>query len=222
MPDAPRFLLVRYNWRRDGNNLVRLPGSNVVAAFETADAADAVCRNREMEARGFVGNPFRLSPPHTSMPDPVFRDWLADHDLTPPADGDWVYWWDATAPYWTDRQSAAVWQALDRFRFFAVTERPVLYAVVETGWEYNDSGYTADAEGGTVMRLYRSREKAEAERDRLHALRVKRDEGVEWACYQCAGRLNADPFRPHSDETDRHPADAPFYEVIEVPAEDDP
>ena len=61
---------------------------------------------------------------------------------------------------------AAVWEVLDKVRFFAVREepvRPVGYAVVEINWEYNDEYYDADAEGGRLLKVYRSRERAEAE-----------------------------------------------------------
>src|SRR5207248_323709 len=99
-------------------------------------------------------------------------------DVDPPAPDkktgkrDWAKWWEKKSPKWTADQRAAAWEALDKVRFFRVSERPrrpVAYAVVKVIWGYNDEWYYPGAEGGEVQTLYRSRARAEAEADRLNA-----------------------------------------------------
>lgn len=66
----------------------------------------------------------------TSLPEPIFADWLLDCYLTPPIRKTgaekpgrvWADWWDAHAPQMTDYQHSRVWQALDKLRFFEVVE----------------------------------------------------------------------------------------------------
>lgn len=65
----------------------------------------------------------------TSMPEPIFCDWLREAGLEPPAEAaigrwlrDWASWWDQHAPRMTDHQRAKVWQALDRLRFYEIVE----------------------------------------------------------------------------------------------------
>jgi hypothetical protein len=70
----------------------------------------------------------------TSMPEPVFLDWLRDHGLTPPepgrrrkekeATGDrgWSRWWTGNAKKMTEYQIAKVWEALDRIHWYVIVE----------------------------------------------------------------------------------------------------
>jgi hypothetical protein len=175
---ATRFVLSRLNWVRVHHNkhreFERQPGEVRVAAFGTAEEAEAERRTREETARAKV-NPFLCNGfapfEQTSMPEGVFRDWLLDHGLDPPTKDDWAKWWKKGAPTWTADQRSAVWEACDKVRFYAVTARPaaaVVYAVVDVIWNYNDQWYDA-SEAERVTVAYRSRMKAEAECDRLNA-----------------------------------------------------
>lgn len=66
----------------------------------------------------------------TSMPEPIFLDWLREAGLEPPdarphgrtRERDWAGWWDQHSPRMTDLQRAKVWQALDRLRFYEIVE----------------------------------------------------------------------------------------------------
>jgi hypothetical protein len=83
----------------------------------------------------------------------------------------WAEWWKKNQKKLGPAKRAAVWEALDKVRFFAVREepaRPVGYAVMSISWEYNDETYDASPDGGVVQKVYRSRERAEAECARLN------------------------------------------------------
>jgi hypothetical protein len=121
--------------------------------------------------------------------------------------------------------------------------RPVGYAVLGINWEYNDENYDADAEGGRVTKVYRTREKAEAE-----CARRNEEARDDWLFVD----MQFEEFADESDEDDetdvmaafdmqeriRHKrgmtddqklkkgeglfntsADVPFFEVIEVELE---
>jgi hypothetical protein len=96
-----------------------------------------------------------------------------DHGVDPPPpNGAWAAWWTRNQKKLGAAGRAAVWEALDKVRFFAVREepaRPVGYAVVAVNWQYNDEYYDADPEGGRVVQVYRSRERAEAVCEELNA-----------------------------------------------------
>jgi len=100
-----------------------------VVAFTSRDAADAEAARREREARD-DRNPFthgKSIEQRTSMPEPVFCDWLGDAGIDPPGideDSDWAEWWHAHAAGWTPLQREKVWEALDLVRFFRVVELP--------------------------------------------------------------------------------------------------
>jgi hypothetical protein len=247
MPAGHRYVVHRLNWRRTPAGFVRLPGEIPVASFDTFEAAEAERRAREQTAQKAV-NPFAagLAPyEQTSMPPGVFRDWLLDAGIDPPQrfndPSAWGKWWDAEAPGWTADQTATVWEALDKARFFRVVERPkraVGYAVVEVVWGYNDEWYYSDGEGGTLIAVYRNRKRAEAvcaERNeqarREWADMVGEGPDDEYGGFEVADReeASADPFadadgRP-SDEDEgedlRKTSEVPFYEVIEVELEGD-
>lgn len=258
MADGVRYVIERLNWRRcDGFSPAgprrptfhRLPGETPVASFDSPAEAEAFCRAREAEARARVGNPFAGAdcPPvdRTGMPDGVFRDWLRDHGIEPPAapsPAGWVAWWDAESPGWTDAQRAAVWEALDGARFYRVAERPprpVAYAVVRVLWGYNDEWFYPGAEGGQVTAAYRSRARAEAEAARLTAAAREEWAGTLGGSGMGANQFDLEdrrlpgqdpldpPARPPEgrDEGDEDagymfgPDEVPFYEVVEIELE---
>jgi hypothetical protein len=182
MANAPatHFVVERLNWRRVGEAFYRLPGETRVAAFDDADAAEAYRREQEEMARRAV-NPFAGAAGGladlTDFAEPVWCDWLTDHDVEPPQPGpegrrDWAAWWGSASPGWSEAQRAAVWEKLDRALFFRVVERPrqaVGYAVVKVKWDYNDEWFYPGQEGGAVQKVYLRRDKAEAECTRLSA-----------------------------------------------------
>lgn len=168
------FVVERVNWRRGrGGAFVRHPGAVRVAAFDAFADASAFRWAEETRARAAV-NPFAgaLGCPaeQSHLPEPLLHDWLLDHGVEPPAPAagrrDWAGWWAESAPGWTDAQRAAAWEALDKVRFFRVTERPrrpVGYAVVRVIWGYNDEWFYPGGEGGETQTVYRTLARAEAE-----------------------------------------------------------
>src|SRR5207237_1435208 len=151
-----------------------LPGERRVGVFPDGEAAAVRTRQLEAEARGKV-NPFRCGvvwSDRSSMPEPIFRDFIRDAGIDPPADADLAGWWDEHAATLSAEQVSRVWEGLDRARFYRVEERPVrevVYAVVAIQWQYNDMWYYPGAEGGDSVAAYRSRERAEAEAARRDA-----------------------------------------------------
>lgn len=54
--------------------------------------------------------------------------------------------------------------------------KKTIYILSQIGWEYNDeSYYRPESEGGTPVKAYSTRAKAQAECDRLNAPLLKRD-----------------------------------------------
>ena len=203
-PPATRFVVKRFKWSEsyDGRRY-RQPGEVVVASFATIDEADADRRRREEEVRKRV-NPFSCGPAvnhWTHLDEPRLRDWLMDHGVDPPAPGKdgkapWATWWNKTGKKLSAEKRAAVWEALDRVRFFTVAEepvRPVGYAVIEVNWEYNDEYHSSYDDGGQLVKVYRSRERAEAE-----CARRNEEAREQW---DFAGNGDADPdeFDPDTD-----------------------
>ena len=171
---ATRFVLKRLNWAEhyDGT-LERQPGGRDVASFDTFDAADAEREARERACRELV-NPFACGAGvyfWTHLDEPRLRDWLMDHGVDPPQpkkDGtaDWVGWWKKGRHKLSAEKRHAVWEALDKVRFFAVSEEParaVGYAVMLINWENNDETYDAHPDQGEVLQVFRTRERAEQE-----------------------------------------------------------
>jgi hypothetical protein len=169
-----RFVVKRLKWAEqyDGKR-TRQPGEVAVVSFPTFEEADAERAKREEEYRKSV-NPFDCGPAvhyWSHLDEPRLRDWLMDHGITPPEpkkDGttNWSDWWKKNQKKLGPEKRAAVWEILDKVRFFAVREepvRPVGYAVIEINWEYNDEYFSADPEGGRLVKVYRNRERAEAE-----------------------------------------------------------
>jgi hypothetical protein len=243
---AVRYVVSRLNWRRTPAGFVRLPGEVRVASFDTIQEAEAERRRREADAREQV-NPFAsgLAPyEQTSLPPGIFRDWLLDAGIEPPPEPTsslaWAAWWEKQSPTWTADQRARAWEALDKTRFFAVEERPrrpVVYAVVSVTWNYNDQWYYANGEGGKVMDVYRSRERAEDDcalsnelaREQWAEVLEESGEPLEgmfdvFRREEAASDPFAAPLKPgpsQFDDSRQLGVDtAPFYEVVEVELED--
>jgi hypothetical protein len=165
------FVLSRLNWRPGNGGWWLAPGAVRLASFATRDEAEGDRIRREANARKRV-NPFRCGKPLaelTTLPEPIFLDWLADTGLSAPKPGkknaprDWAAWWDATRPQMSAEQHARLWEGLNRLCFFRVDERPdipVGYAVVSLNWQYNDEYHYLNSEGGAIEAVYRTRERA--------------------------------------------------------------
>lgn len=223
MAEPTRFVVRRLNWRPAGDAFIRLPGETRLASFDTFDDAEADRIRREHEVRGRV-NPFRCGTAFhtlTTLPEPVFADWVADAGLTPPerpAVGfvDWAAWWAAGHATWTEEQRARVWDGLNHVRFFEVIERPpsaVAYAVVRVMWEYNDNWYEPGAEGGRTVIAYRSREAAERRRAELEAGAEDRPSYVETGRWR---HENWPAIEGDGSVTEFGKSGAPMYEVVEI------
>jgi hypothetical protein len=170
------FVVMRYNWRRAGARWHLMPGSTRLASYPSRAEAEAEAARRERNARQRV-NPFTCGADLvalTSMPEPIFLDWIQDAGFTPPTPDawdlrDWPAWWDALPA--DPEPRARVWEAFDKLRFFLVVERPnvpVGYAVLSRCWQYNDEYYYLNHEGGQVQAVYRTRERALAAARELH------------------------------------------------------
>ncbi len=222
----PIWHIVRqFNWLRAGAVFFRGPGERRVARFDTAEEAAADGRDRERRVRERY-NPFRFGTAWhhlTTLPPPVFRDWLMDADITPPPAeevADWRPWWEAVKGELTPARFARVWDGLNRVRFHdVIARRPaeIAYCVNRVLWDYDDSWYYAGHEGGEPLTLYRTRERAERERERLEAeLRANpRERRTDW------GYFPRDPerfleFTGEADSSSVVHQDAPQYEVVEV------
>jgi hypothetical protein len=162
------FVVMRDNWRHHGRWL-RGEGQFRVAAFDSADQAEADRRRREDNARRRL-NPFecgRELTELTSYPEGVLVDWVQDAGLTPPAakrgKRDWEAWWDEVAPAAGPDQRAKVWEALDKLRFYHVVERPafaVAYVAVAPIWEETAGNAILFDEGGEIVSVHRTRRPA--------------------------------------------------------------
>lgn len=150
------------------------------------------------------------------------RDWLLDAGIDPPpADEliDWHTWYESAqfrAP-----QRAAVWQALDRVRFFRVVERPAsartAFVVMHREWDYNDEWYFSTEV--KPVEAYSTREKAEAVRQRRE--RVARQSwegaGLEVNSLRWAQLRPGDPLpQRRPEQFAQEDEDGLFYEVVEV------
>jgi len=226
MSDAARFVVRRLNWRPAGDRFIRLPGEVRLASFATFDTAENDRVARETEVRGRV-NPFKCGTAWhalTTFPEAVFRDWVADSGLAPPDGGldEWAAWWAGEPADRTAEQRWRVWDGLNRVRFFEVIDRPasaVAYAVVRVMWEYNDAWYEPGAEGGRTVRAFRSRERAEAERQRLDAEARRAWDDRHWVETR-RWELSAWPARGKAAGTESTEAferrGVPLYEVVEI------
>lgn len=123
------FVLHRLVWRRYRDGWLSLPGSDPVRTFADRGTAEATARDFEWDLRGRV-NPFRCGGPRlhyqTAFDAARLYDWCLDHGLDPPGVTDdsaaWAAWWDSDQEGFTPAQRAAVWEVLDRVRFYRVEE----------------------------------------------------------------------------------------------------
>jgi hypothetical protein len=253
-PAGTHFVVERFNWRRHGvtPTFHRLPGFTRIQSFDTREEAEAFRHAEEPKARAVV-NPFlgTLAPPtdQTDLPEHALCDWYMDHGFDPPAPDkktgkrDWAKWWQQGSKQRNGDRAAVAWEPLHKVQFYRIVERPkvpVVYALVSVNWDYNDEWYYPNAEGGTVMTVYRSREKAIKECERRNANEAEGwgemalDMGFEEAGANqfelndrvLPGRSPFDPppkpTKPPEDEDfgNLFPADeVPFYEVIEIEME---
>jgi hypothetical protein len=215
------FVVSRLNWRPTGSgDWWLVPGTARLASFAARDEAETERARREANARNRV-NPFRCGKPFeelTTLPEPIFLDWVSDTGLTPPkakkkAARDWAAWWDETRSEMVGEQHARLWEGLNKLHFFRVDERPdapLGYAVLSLNWEYNDGYYHLNDEGGTVQAVYRTRERA------LEAARAVRNshdgDSSRWL------PSGADLFDPET-YWEMAVSGVPRFEVVEVELE---
>jgi hypothetical protein len=123
------FAVQRTVWRRHEGRWLSLPGADPVRSFHDRPTAEAAAREMEWDLRRRV-NPFLCGAAalhyQTSFDAARLYDWCLDHGLDPPgvtADSAmWAAWWDTHQEGFTPAQRAAVWEVLDRIRFFRVVE----------------------------------------------------------------------------------------------------
>jgi hypothetical protein len=126
---GPVYVLERLAWRRHADRFLVVPGADPVRTFAERGAAEATARESEWAVRRRV-NPFRCGGPRlhyqTAFDAARLFDWCLDHELDPPevtpASATWAAWWDAQQAGFTDAQRAAVWEVLDRVRFYRIAE----------------------------------------------------------------------------------------------------
>jgi hypothetical protein len=234
MPDpSASFVVRRVGWTSRGGPPDdfprRLPATYPVASFPTSAEARAEARRLERKARRGV-NPFTLGGPalffQTSLDAGRLSDWLLDRGVTPPTNfeaghGAWLAWWTSKHQRLSEAGREAVWEALDKVRFFVVDEWPATaYAAVQIAWKLGVQRgdlLPSDCEGGYVRRLFRSRPEAEravADLDGELREQERRDlehEEVNHAGYEVARLGLARPRKRRSVGA------VPFAELIEVP-----
>lgn len=211
------FVLERFHWRRAGPGAwVRLPGENVVAAFDAGDDAHAELVRSEAEVRELVGHPFRCGTTlaeFTTFPEFAFLDWLRDADVEPPdrdPDGrtPWGVWADLYSDEWTASQLRHIWEGCNRVRFFRVRERvgEVLNCVLRVHWaqEMSYHHFLAESEGGSPVTIWH--DPAAAERDRESKQELATAEMASVVDTIAEGELRFDPHR-------RRAAASPFAEL---------
>ena len=127
-PD-PVFAVQRTVWRRHAGRWLSLPGADPVRSFATGRRP----RRRPGKWNGtcaagstrFCAAAAALHY-QTSFDAARLFDWCLDHGLDPPGVTDdsvaWAAWWDTHQEGFTAAQRAAVWEVLDRVRFYRVVE----------------------------------------------------------------------------------------------------
>lgn len=237
---ATHFVVERLNWRRSGRDgtFFRLPGFTRIQSFDTQEAAEAFRYAEELKARAVV-NPFlgTLAPPtdQTDLPEYALADWYTDHGFDPPKPDKndrraWAKWWAKESKRWKPDRAAVAWEPLHKVRFYRISERPkvpVGYALVRVNWNYTDEWQQADSEGGTVMTVYRSREKAQqecADRSRQAHRDWDANEAFELMDRVPPGRSPFDPPQepnnpPQWGDVLFTRDEVPFWELVEVELE---
>jgi hypothetical protein len=125
----PVFAIQRTVWRRHEGRWLSLPGADPVRSFHDRPTAEAAAREMEWDLRRRV-NPFLCGAAalhyQTSFDAARLYDWCLDHGLDPPGvtadSAAWAAWWETHQEGFTPAQRAAVWEVLDRVRFFRVVE----------------------------------------------------------------------------------------------------
>jgi hypothetical protein len=242
MPDA-RFEVVRHNWRRFPGGWRRIHGETVLASFPARDEAAADATGRERAAR-VAANPFRCGivwADRTEMPEPVFADWAADHDLPAPPESegrrDWAAWWDVLRAELSPAHREMVWEVFPNLKFHAVREREpgprafVLYQLADFpieervdlpggGWTYQwDGRIRLLEEGGHPLEVSFDRVRLEAQIPALF--------DAERADFDPARRydtraLDSDPFTDPGPPVYAPPAPAHLFRVAEIPLDAEP
>jgi hypothetical protein len=149
MRKVPAYVVQQVHWEYDDEYFYRLDGetgelgdadSPVVApqrTFLSRKKAEAWWRHREEAARGDQ-SPFdygagtnRLND-YSSLSPSAFRDRLRRAGLSPPSFGgdgqrgeDPWRWWERNVRDMTPEQRSAVWDALDRVRFYEIVETTI-------------------------------------------------------------------------------------------------
>jgi hypothetical protein len=238
------YVVWRQLWKEASRHdvRVRVPGDVRMGTFPTAEDAEVEVARLEADARSKV-DPFACGiawSDRTSMPESVYRDFLRDADVEPPEGEEWSAWFKETAPKLRPEQIERIWEGLDRLRFYRYEERPlrpVAYAVVDLHWRYNDMWFYPSEEGGNLVAAYRSRERAEAEAEKLSKkarkewrARLDRSErydfDMERRRFSEQGPFDPrrkPPKRSYQGEHSGHFAvnEVPFFEVVEFELEDE-
>ncbi|MFO0798549.1 MAG: hypothetical protein U0804_13820 [Gemmataceae bacterium] len=229
-PTEFRHIVRQHNWLRAGGVFVRAPGERRIAWYDTADEAVADQRRREQLVRE-GHNPFRFGTGWhhlTTMPMPIYRGWLMAEGIDPPAQdvrdpAGWQDWWDAARESLPAGQRNRTWEGLNRLRFHdVIARRPseTAYCVSRILWDYDDNWYHAGHEGGEPLKLFRTRERAERERERLEATVATDASARGYAHY-----LARDPelFLEYLDDEGGYRsallesvAPVPHFEVVEI------
>jgi hypothetical protein len=245
MSDDLVHVLQRRNWvwsaaaKANWNSrLVRMPG---VVRLQTFDVeADALAERDALEERARRNvNPFCCGGPvlhyQTSFDEDRLHDWLLDADIEPPKrtnkGRDWIWWWKVTSTNLNELQWAHVWKALDLLVFHEVVARPrrtLAYVVTRVDWLYDDQTYTA-RDGSHPVKVFRTRERAEQERQELEEEERANHDHIEDFndTEHTGGFIRANRLELHDplsvadeDETDYNdPASWFFYEIVEVELE---
>jgi hypothetical protein len=132
MSSDKRYVVSRIDWAESEYGDAykrRTPRTVRVASFRSFDAAEFDRRRREAECRRQV-NPFLYGGEalfyQSSLDAPRLHDWLMDAGIEPPANPNShaarATWWNAYAHTWSAEQLAHAWAALDKVRFFEITE----------------------------------------------------------------------------------------------------
>ena len=204
------FTLERLNWRPVSRGWLRLPGADHLEPFADRAEAEAIAREREWELRRRI-NPFRCGGPfihyQTSLDAARLHDWFLDAGLDSPGavrdSNAWAELWDRDRAAMSDAQRAAAWEALDRVRFFRVSEGPDfrrMFLVAEPHFEQDPllDPYRWEEHyvGSTPYMLVRQRETANDLCHQIFVDQVGREGGYVGYSSQPESwvRLDPDPF----------------------------
>ncbi|MEZ6140941.1 MAG: hypothetical protein R3B84_10255 [Zavarzinella sp.] len=225
MGNRTQFIVRQRNWLYVHEKVfARAPGERVIAHYENAADAEADCLQRESAVRA-QWNPFWFGTTlhHlTTFPIPILRDWLQDAGLSPPDStdiADWAKWYEELPR--SPEQTHHLWQGLNRLQFHDVVARDpdkTAYAIMEIVWSYDDQYYHAAHEGGKVQKVYRNREAADQECQRLISLYRQQMGLPHRGTYS---RNHAEALKNEYSEIERIRLEnqLPPYEVVEIDVE---